>query len=235
VDALYYLGRVCQLLAQEQVRQMFAVAPDSARAHEFLARSYRAEGKTESAIAEYKAALKSDPHSVEILDALGDTEWFQFHMVKAIAYYEQALAANPRDFHSTYAAGAAYLYQRDDEHAAEYFRRALTLVPDSAMAHLGLGQALLRAGHADAAAVELRTAVNLGPTTETCYPGGCRVSDLTGRAYMLLGRAYQKLGKSREAVAAFHKAEELSKQQMESHQRLDNSEDFVLESPGTTQ
>jgi tetratricopeptide (TPR) repeat protein len=235
VDALYYLGTVCQALAQEQFRQMFAIAPDSARSHEFLARSYRAEGKTDEAMEEYRATLRRNPDSVEALNALGDMEWFQFHMDEAISYYTRASAINPRDFHSVYATGAAYLRQRDDERAADSFRRALALVPDSAMAHLGLGQALLRTEHADAAVVELRTAVELEPVTEICYPGGCTVSNQTRQAYILLGRAYQKVGKSQEAAAAFHQAEELGKQQVESHQRLDNAQDFVPESPGITQ
>jgi len=235
VDALYYLGAVCQALAQEQFRQMFAIAPDSARSHEFLARSYRAEGKTDEAMEEYRATLRGNPDSVEALNALGDMEWFQSHMDEAISYYTRASAINPRDFHSVYATGAAYLRQRDDERAADSFRRALALVPDSAMAHLGLGQALLRTGDADAAVVELRTAIELEPITEVCYAGGCRVSNQSRQAYILLGRAYQKLGRSPEAAAAFHKAEELTTQRAESHQRLDHAEDFVPESPGITQ
>ncbi len=198
VDALYYLGRVALILSQVQYRELYDLAPDSARVHQLLAESYRAQEKTAEAEQEYKAALEASPRSVEVLDALGDLERSSNHYDEALPYYSRAADIAPRDYNSVYGLGASYLLKFEPERAIEYFRKALKIDPKSAAARFAVGDALLRVGKAQEAVAELKAAVALEPEME--------------QAYRLLGRAYQKLGQKREAEEAFKKSKEVSQE-----------------------
>src|SRR5437773_11935843 len=97
MHGLYYLEQLCQTLSQSEYRLLLASAPDSARAHQFLANSYRAEGNVEKALEEYQTALRGNPRSKEILDALGDLELERFGFEEAISYFSRALETDPKD------------------------------------------------------------------------------------------------------------------------------------------
>ncbi len=217
IDALYYLGQLSKILAQLEYQQLFSLAPDSVRAHQFLAESYSAENKSKKAIEEYEAALKADPRSVEVLCALGDLERGEFHFDRAIAYYSRALEIKPKDYDSVYGLGVAHLRRNELPRAVEYFRRALTLRPDSAAARLALGSVLLRTGDVTGAVSELKSAV-------VCKP------DLR-QAYALLARAYRMLGQLREAKESLEKAQELERREREFLQRALLSDDLAAAPP----
>ncbi len=217
LDALYYLGRLCGILSQIEYQQLYALAPDSARVHQLLAESYRAQENAAKAEEEYKAALKADPRSVEVLDALGDLERSQFRFDEAISYYSRVAEMEPRDYDSAYGLGACYLYLQKLQRAIERFRRALTLDPDSAAARLALGDALLRAGQPAAAVTELKSAAALEPNMR--------------QAYTLLGRAYHRLGQLREAEEALKKANELTQREIETSQGTLTSKDLISAPP----
>jgi protein O-GlcNAc transferase len=204
LDALYYLGRVTLILSQVQYRELYALAPDSARVHQLLAESYQAQENRAKAEEEYQAALKLNPRSVEVLDMLGDLERSQFHFDRALSYYSRAAEIEPRDYASAYGLGASYLYRQEPQRAIEYFRRALDLDPNSAAAHLALGDAWLRAQQPAAAVDELKAAAGLEPEMR--------------QAYTLLAQAYEKLGQSRQAEEAIKKAKELTEREIESRQ-----------------
>ncbi len=202
IDALYYLGRLSAILSQLEFQQLYALAPDSARVHQLLAESYATQQDTQKAKEEYRAALEASPHSVEVLDALGDLERFGFRFDEALSYYARAAEIKPRDYTSAYGMGACYLYKQDPQRAIEHLRRAVALDPESAAAHLALGDALLRAGQPREAVEEFKAAAR--------FESGMR------QAYTLLARAYQKLGQSQEAETALKKAQELTRKESES-------------------
>lgn len=198
IDALYFLGKLCRSLAQAQLQELFATAPDSAWAHYFLAESYVAEGLPEKALDEYQAALKVNPRSVEILSALADIERAQYRLDEAVAHYSRALDINPNDFNSLYGLGVTYLRRQELPRAIEYLRRSVSLDANSGVAHLALGMALLRSGDAAAAARELMASITLEPQI--------------WQAHLHLARAYQALGQSKEAEKALEKASQLRRQ-----------------------
>jgi tetratricopeptide (TPR) repeat protein len=210
IDALYYLAQVCVKLSQQQREELYSLAPDSARVHQLLAESYRVQHNRAKAEEEYLAALRADPRSVEVLNALGDLERSQFRFDEAASHYSQATRIERRDFHSAYGLGVCYLYQQSPARAIEEFRRALVLDSESAPARLALGDALLRVGQVAEAVAELKTAATLEPEMR--------------QAYTLLARAYRRLGQSREAQEALRKSEELSQKE-----RLAREEDFVTD------
>lgn len=220
IDALYYLGQLCNLLSQMEYQQLYALAPDSARVHQLQAEWYRVQEDTAKAEQEYQAALRANPQSVEVLVALGDLTRSEFRFDEALTYYSRAYAIDPRNYDSAYGLGACYHFRQEPEKAMEYFRRALAIDPNSAAARLALGDALLRAGQAAGAVTELKAALVLEPKMR--------------QAYTLLGRAQQKLGLSREAEESFKKAQELIQSEMESRQDLLGTGDLNSASPSTT-
>jgi predicted Zn-dependent protease len=201
IDALYYLGRVCDLLSQAQYRRLFAMAPDSMRVHQLLAQSYELQENTAKAEEEYLAALKANPQSVEILDALGDLKRHQYKLDEAVSYYSRAGEIAPGDYDSAYGLGACCLIQHDPQRAIEHFRRAVSADPSSVAARFALGDALLRANQPAAAVTELKAAAALEPKMR--------------QAYTLLARAYTRLGQSREAEEALKKEQGLGRGEIE--------------------
>ena len=111
LDTLYFLGRLCVALSQIELQKLYALAPDSSRVHQLLAESYRAQEKLDKAEEEYLAALKADPRSLEVLNALGDLKRSLLQFNEAISYYLQAAGIAPRDYDSAYGLGASYLYE----------------------------------------------------------------------------------------------------------------------------
>ncbi len=72
LDVLYYLERLCAILSQGEFQRLLETPPDSYRAHQLLAESYLARHDKENPERDYQAALKANPQSVDVLDALGD-------------------------------------------------------------------------------------------------------------------------------------------------------------------
>lgn len=197
IDALYYLAQVCRILSQAEYQALYDLAPDSARVHQLLAESYRAQQNVAKAKEEYQAALKLNPQSVEILDILGDLNRSEFRFQEAVSFYSRASEIAPHDYESAYGLGACYLYLQQNDEAVKHLQRAVAIDPKSAPARLALGDALLRSGKAPEAVGELKAAVTLEPRMR--------------QAYTLLARAYGKMGRNDEASAALQKSNELSR------------------------
>ena len=199
LDTLYYLERLCTLLSQRQFQRLSETAPDFFRTHQLLAESYLARDDRDDAEKEYQSALKANPDSVEILDALGDLMRAEYKFDAALDYYARARKLSPQDYASAYGAANCYLFQHDSQRAIEGLRRALAIAPDSAVAHLALGDAYLREGRTEAGITELKAALRLNPNLR--------------QAYTLLAHAYQKLGMAREAKEALAKDQELAREE----------------------
>ncbi len=204
IDAIYYLGRISRILSQHELLRLLAEAPDSARAHQTLGQAFEAQDNDARAEEEYKVALKADPQSLELLNALGDVERHQYKFDEAIAYYSRVAEARPRDYASNYGRGAVYLLKQQPEQAVPFFQQAVATDPDSAVAHFALGDSLLRLGRTEKAVDQLRTAAALESQMR--------------QAYALLAQAYRKLGRAEEAAAALKKSQELDQMKVESEQ-----------------
>jgi tetratricopeptide (TPR) repeat protein len=217
IDALYYLGQASKTLGQFEYERLFAVAPDSARTHQFLAESYVAQRHDEKAAEEYKAALKADPRSVELLCALGDVERWLLRFDDAIGHYARALELAPNDYCGYYGLGVAHLRRHELPGAIEYLRRAVVLQPKSGETRLALGSVLLQSGDVAGALTELKSAVANKP-------------DLR-QAYALLARAYRLLGRQNEAEESLKKARQLEEREHEYVRRALILDDLSLAPP----
>ncbi len=216
-DALYFLSKLSSVLSHRAYERLEALAPDSARVHQLLAESHAAREDLAAAEREYRAALKADPQSVEILTALGDLLRRQGRYDEAAAPYARALLLQPSSYEAAYGLGACRLFQGRPAEAARWFRRALAADPEAPAARLALGDALLRQGDATSAARELRRAAELEPQMR--------------QAYVLLGRALQKLGQTEQARQAFEKARQLAARQMEAEQAIFSADELIPRVP----
>jgi len=214
IDALYYLGEASKALGQLEYQQLLEIAPDGARAHQFLAQSYAAQYRDDKAAEEYQEALKSAPNSVELLCALGDEERWLLRFDDAIQHYSQAIALAPNEFCGYFGAGAAHLRRHELPDATHYLRRAAELQPKSGETHLALGSVLLSSGDVAGAVPELQAAVADKP-------------DLR-QAYALLAHAYRLQGRTEEAAAALAKARELEQREHDFANRALIEDDLSL-------
>jgi len=199
LDVLYYLERLCNVLSQQEFRRLLEKAPDSFRTHQVLAESYLSRDERGNAENEYQSALKANPESAEILDALGDLMRAEYRFDAALDYYERARKLAPRDFPSAYGAANCYLFQHNTQQAIESLQLALAIDPHSAVSHLALGDAWLRVGRTEAGITELKAALRLAPNLR--------------QAYTLLSQAYQRLGMAREAKEALARDQELAREE----------------------
>jgi len=214
IDAFYYLGEVSKTLSQLEYQQLMMLAPDGARAHQFLAESYVAQRHDDKAAEEYKEALKADPRSVELLCALGDVERWLLRFGDAIEHYSRALQLAPNEYCGYFGIGVAHLRRHELPGAIEYLRRAVELQPASGETRLALGDVLLSSGDVTGAVTELKAAVAFKP-------------DLR-QAYALLAHAYRLQGQPEAAEAALMKAKELEQHEHEYVNRALIEDDLSL-------
>lgn len=196
IDTLYFLGLVSAALAGTEFQALMTMAPDSTRAHQFLAESYVGEGNTSKAVEEYQAALAIEPRSVEILLALADVERSRSRYDEALAYYLRALEIEPKNYTTIYQTGLVYLRRGEPRNAISYFRRATSMEPNAAVPHLALGMALFRSGDVEGAIPELRAATTLDSKLR--------------QAFTYLAQAYSVTGRRREGQEAMQKANDLA-------------------------
>lgn len=202
-DALYYVGITAGVLAQGEYDRLFALAPESARAHQLQGESYEAQGNKLEAEAAYEAALEAGSVSVDVLVALGDLARSDFaqsveRAAQAREYYSRALSRAPGNYDALYGIGALDAFAGEHARAVGFFRRAVRAEPDSAPAHLALGISLLQTGQVEPAVAELEAAARLEPRMR--------------QAYYHLAHAYQALGRTRDAEEALARMQELLRQ-----------------------
>jgi tetratricopeptide (TPR) repeat protein len=204
-DALYFLGIVSAELATQAFGRVYALAPDSARVHQLLARSLNLQGDPVEAAAEYELALRADPKLLDALLEFARLRREESNCADAQSLYERAQRVTPT-YDAAYGLGVCLAIQDDQAGAVESFREALTYDPRSAAAHFGLGSALLRIGDAAGAVAALERAAQLAPAVR--------------ETYYVLGRAYQKLGEPAKAQQAFERANALARAQRSSDETL---------------
>ncbi len=200
LDALYYLTLTTNGLANQEYRQLYALAPDSAPVHLLLAEAALAEDKPAEAESEYQAALKADARSVEALIGLAELKRSQSKCDEAVPLYQQAAQLVALNHDLAYGLGACYSIKQETAQALPYLKTAAALAPDAAATRFALGNELLQNGQSAAAIVELKAAVALAPKMK--------------QAYFLLGRAYRNTGQTAAAQAAFQQLDRLTKAEL---------------------
>jgi Flp pilus assembly protein TadD len=168
----------------------------STRLHDYMGTTLADEGKLDRAIAEFREALRIQPHDFEAtcdlgvaLDRRGETD-------AAVSCLREAGRLRPNNAKVHVNLGAALVRQGHVDEAIALYREALGLQPDFPNLHLNLGIALLCRRKVDEAITELTRAVELRPWY--------------AEAYAALGGAFVLLGRQDEAVVQYRKALRLS-------------------------
>src|SRR5262249_57426109 len=136
-------------------QRLYALAPDSARVHLLMAEAALVEDNQTEAEAEFQAALKANPRSIEVLTALGELKRSQSMFDEAITYYAEAERIGPLNYTIAYGLGACYTYKQEHPRAVEYLRKAAAFAPDSAAGRVAPGQSPFLSGQTQAAIPEL--------------------------------------------------------------------------------
>jgi len=165
-DILYAAHRVYSDLANECMLSVAMAAPDSARMHQIAGDEMARQGRNEAAIAQYRQALKIDPHIQALHFRIGEMLSSVSGTVDRNAAeqeYKAALAENPFDEKSQCRLGEIAFARVDLKSAFEYYSRALQLQPDDADANLGLGKTLTLMNQPGKAQARLEHAAQLEP------------------------------------------------------------------------
>ncbi len=199
LDALYYLNRLSSVLARQEFARLYAMAPESARVHQLMAESLHEQDDAAGEEREYLAALEKNPHSVSVLNALGELKRHQSRLEAAAGYYARAAAIDPLSFDALYGLGACAIFGQDNPQAIAYLSRALVVDPQSIATRLALGDALLRDKQNQRAVDVLQGLVATDPSAK--------------QAWVLLAKALRGLGRKEEADRAFARYRVLAQQE----------------------
>ncbi len=184
-DILYTAHRIYSDLAGETTLAMAMLAPKSARMHQVMAQEMARQGNTEGAIAQYREAIKLDPH----------TPGLKFELAEALSLspspadqeqvekeYQAALAENPFDEKAESRLGDIALRASDLDAALKHYKHALELQPNDADAAAGVGRTLTQMHRPADAEPYLKRATELDPFTASTHYRLSQVYRAAGRA-----------------------------------------------------
>lgn len=200
VEILYTAHRVFADLADETMMRMAMLAPDSGRMHQLMAHELARQGNREAAIAQYRLALKIDPHLAGLHFELAETYngyTSQPEQEQAEKEYKAALAENPFDEKSECRLGDMAFHRSDPKGALQHYSRALQLQPEDVEANLGLAKILLLNNQREKAQAHLEHALKLDP--------------LDASAHYRLSGIYRNLGRGADAERELAEFQRLKK------------------------
>jgi tetratricopeptide (TPR) repeat protein len=164
-----------------------------------------ARGKLDEAAARYREALAIQPHSVEIINNLGNVLAMKGQQADALAQYQKALAERP-DFADTRVNLGNLLMNTNLDAAIAEYRKALDLAPDKVEIRNNLGKALGMKGD-DAGAIDQ-------------YQRILAIEPKYANAHFNLGNRLLKVGRYEEAAGQYREALTLQPNDSEARTKL---------------
>jgi tetratricopeptide (TPR) repeat protein len=184
VEVIYAAYRVYSDLADETKLSLSVVGPKSAQVHQMMAHELAREGKTDEAIANYRAALAINPAlpglHFELAEMLNNPA-VKDGAEEAEREYKAALEVNPLDEKSECRLGDIAALRGDQKEAFERYSRALQLQPDDADANIGLAKVLMSMNQPQKAEALLKHAIVLDPTSAQAHFRLSTIYRQTGR------------------------------------------------------
>jgi tetratricopeptide (TPR) repeat protein len=177
------------------LQEFVAAHPDSADAHLNLGLLYGQRlraGDEDAAIAEYREALRFDPHLDAARISLGRTLLSQRKYSASLPVLEEYVSRKPHDDQGYYLLGLAYSSLSQFEKAEASLRKAKQLNPLNADAHYNLGRVLVRLGRPSEAIEDLQAAERINPDDPEVHSQLASVflkQDQKDRAQVELGKA----------------------------------------------
>lgn len=188
ISLLYSSYRIYSDLAGKAMLTLALTAPASAQMHQIMARELARHAENAAAIANYREAIKLDPHLLGIHSEFGDLLYRSPDAkLKAEAEHEfkSALAANPKDELALVMLGTIAASQGNNSAAIDDYTQALALDPNNGDACTELGKVLVTMNQRDKALQMFERAVQIDPTNYI--------------AHYRLGTLYREAGRSDDA------------------------------------
>ena len=199
LPALYGLGQMYMKLAQETLKKVQAIDPDSYFVHLINAQVMEGMGNYEGALPEYKKAIEKEPNFRDGHYYLGNIYWLMGRWNEATTEFKTEVAADPYDCMAYWKLGNILLKTHGDSgQAMSYVQTSLGLCPNLPQALTDFGQLLAQQGDYDKAIVQFKRAIQLSPGEDSVH--------------FQLARAYQKLGREDEAKAEYAIAQQIQQQ-----------------------
>lgn len=211
-DILYAAHRIYSELSDDTMLSLAMAAPDSARMHQLMAHELARQAKDEIAIANYREALKIDPHRADIhyeLAEMLNTQSSAAAQAEAEKAYKAALAPNPFDEKSEGRLGDVALKRSDLKSAASFCSRALEMQPNDPDANLGMAKILMSMHEQQKAEPYLEHAAQLEPFN----PG----------THYRLSVVYRDVGRTEDShrePAQFEKLKKMKSRLSDLHQQM---------------
>jgi membrane associated rhomboid family serine protease/Tfp pilus assembly protein PilF len=161
-----------------------------------MARAFQSisESGPDEAIAQLQAAVRQQPKSAEVHEALARAYLEQNRLSEAEAEFNRVLELQPQNTNASLSLGTIYLTEKEPEEAKAAFAQILKQDAKNSDAHFGVGLALAEEEKHQDAIQEFKAAADLG-------------SRSTG-VYYEMGRSYAQLKNYDEAIAAYLKEQE---------------------------
>jgi len=157
------------------------VTEDNYIAHGCLGEAFRAEGRYDEALAEYRKALALNPQYVAALINFGAVLGRVGRIAEAIPPLQSAVRLQHDDVAARNGLGLALALEGHLNEALEQFEIAILLDPDSVEAHISLGQTLGNLGHLDQAIAEFSEALRLQPDSAEARTNLQKALEIKGR------------------------------------------------------
>lgn len=211
-DILYASYRIYSELTNESILSLTMVAPDSARMHQVMAHELARQAKDDAAIANYREALKLDPHRADIHYELAEmlfTQSSSSAQDEAEKEYKAALVGNPFDEKSMCRLGDIAMRRSDLKSAADSYSRSLAMRPGDADANLGMAKVLMASHEPKKAVFYLERAEQIEPYNASTH--------------YRLGVVYREIGHaddSKRELAQFEKLKKMKARLSDLYQEM---------------
>lgn len=157
--------------AMAQWKQVIAIDPTIAEAHEKLGRAALTAGDIALAIQELKKATQLSPGNAPAHATLGICYQCRSNNKEAIEEFKKALSLNARDALTAFNLGNAYAALNQNAAARSNYQLAIQLNPAMAVAHNNLATISSLSGQYDQAIQEFEQALSLAPRMASAHYG----------------------------------------------------------------
>ena len=140
------------------------------------------KGKAETAIAQYKEAIRLDPNYEKAHYNLGNTMRRQGNFEEAIVHYKEAIRLYPDYVQAHSNLGVALSLARKPEEAIVHYLAAIRLKPDFAKAYYNLGNTLVQLGNLQGAIKNYEITIKIDPDFTHAHSALKMVQSFVGKA-----------------------------------------------------
>ncbi|MBP9090440.1 tetratricopeptide repeat protein [bacterium] len=157
--------------AMAQWKQVLAIDPSIAEAHEKLGKAALSSGNIFLATQELKQAAQLEPDKATVHASLGICYQCRNKNQEAIEEFNKALAIDPSDALTAFNLGNAFAAQGNNTDARRLFQQAIKLKPEMAVAHNNLATVLSFEGQYDQAIEQFEHTLSLAPNMASAHYG----------------------------------------------------------------